>query len=61
MVEKFLFNSRFFFSSRYNILGILLSNEELESIYSKQMGRKSIFLRNYLMSHLKYCTAENRD
>lgn len=50
-LEKFLFAGIFF--SKYNIVGIFLSNEKLEDIYSEQMGRKCIFLRNYLMSRLE--------
>lgn len=55
MLWKF-FNSAFF--SEYNILGIFLNNEKLESIYSKPMSIKCIFLRNYLMSHLENYVAE---
>lgn len=49
-VEKFLFNSIFFLSITS---WEFLSNEKLEGFYSKKMGRKCIFLRNYLMSHLE--------
>lgn len=53
------FCSIIYIFSRYSILGISLNDEKLEDIYSKQMGRKCIFLRNYLMWHLEILCSWN--